>query len=125
MELIEIIRNSLIIFTIISSIFLGLSYTVYKLKDRKRIKPYEREENFVPPAVLLQGNEPVAQQTYETGKMSSRFRVLNDEMRNIKEPAGNRSSVPVQKVRQNHVISYYSFNKNESMHKLRPSREEI
>jgi hypothetical protein len=125
MELIEIIRNSLIIFTFISSILLGLSYIVYKVKDRKRIKPYEREENFVPPAVLPEGNEPAAQQTYEKGKMSSRFRVLNSEMQKIKEPAGNRSSVQVQQVRQNHIISYYSFNKNQSMHKLKPSREEI
>lgn len=42
MELIEIIEFSLSIFLIIAIIFITISYTVFKIKDRSRIKPHLR-----------------------------------------------------------------------------------
>jgi hypothetical protein len=40
MELIEIIKSSLSIFTTTTVVFLIISYTIFKIKDRSRIKPY-------------------------------------------------------------------------------------
>jgi hypothetical protein len=42
MELIEIIEFSLSIFLIIAIVFITISYTVFKIKDRSRIKPHLR-----------------------------------------------------------------------------------
>lgn len=42
MELMEIIKSSLSIFSAVSFVFIITSYTVYKIKDRTRIKPYLR-----------------------------------------------------------------------------------
>jgi len=42
MELMEIIKSSLSIFSAISFVFILTSYTIYKIKDRSRIKPYLR-----------------------------------------------------------------------------------
>ena len=42
MELIEIIKSSLSIFSTTAFVFTIISYTVYKIKDRSRIKPYLR-----------------------------------------------------------------------------------
>jgi hypothetical protein len=40
MELIEIIKSSLSIFSTTAFVFITISYTIYKIKDRTRIKPY-------------------------------------------------------------------------------------
>ena len=42
MELMEIIKSSLSIFSTISFVFILTSYTIFKIKDRSRIKPYLR-----------------------------------------------------------------------------------
>ena len=42
MALIEIIKSSLSIFSTTAFVFIIISYTVYKIKDRSRIKPYLR-----------------------------------------------------------------------------------
>jgi hypothetical protein len=42
MELMEIIKSSLSIFSIVSFVFIITSYTIFKIKDRTRIKPYLR-----------------------------------------------------------------------------------
>ena len=42
MELMQIIKSSLSIFSAISLVFILTSYAIYKIKDRKRIKPYQR-----------------------------------------------------------------------------------
>jgi len=42
MELTEIIKSSLSIFLTTTFVFIIISYTVYKIKDRSRIKPYLR-----------------------------------------------------------------------------------
>jgi hypothetical protein len=40
MELTEIIKSTLSIFSVIAFVFIILSYSIYKIKDRSRIKPY-------------------------------------------------------------------------------------
>lgn len=40
MELIEIIKSSLSIFTTTVLVFMAIAYTVYKIKDSSRTKPY-------------------------------------------------------------------------------------
>ena len=42
MELIEIIKSSLSIFSTTAVVFITISYTIFKIKDRSRIKPYLR-----------------------------------------------------------------------------------
>ena len=42
MELIEIIKSTLSIFSAVSFVFIVVSYTIFKIKDRTRIKPYLR-----------------------------------------------------------------------------------
>jgi len=42
MELMEIIKSSLSIFSVVSFVFILTSYTIFKIKDRTRIKPYLR-----------------------------------------------------------------------------------
>jgi|CZKP01.1.fsa_nt_gi hypothetical protein len=42
MELIEIIKSSLSIFSTTALVFTIISFTIYKIKDRSRIKPYLR-----------------------------------------------------------------------------------
>jgi hypothetical protein len=39
MELTEIIKSTLSIFSVIAFVYIILSYTIYKIKDRTRIKP--------------------------------------------------------------------------------------
>jgi hypothetical protein len=55
MELTEIIKSTLSIFTVITFIFIIVSYIIYKIKDRTRIKPFLRinsrnllDDNLVP-----------------------------------------------------------------------------
>lgn len=120
MELIDIIRTSLIIFTLISSMVLAISYLVYKFRDRKRVKPYRKEDDLVPAVVLLKANENKVTIKPELKKQNPRFHILNEN-----PPAKGlktSDSLPVHKLRQNPVISYYSFNKNENLHKFRSSR---
>ena len=40
MELIEIIKSSLSIFSMTAFVFLTISYTIYRIKDHSRVKPY-------------------------------------------------------------------------------------
>ncbi len=42
MELMEIIKSSLSIFSVVSFVFILTAYTIFKIKDRSRIKPYLR-----------------------------------------------------------------------------------
>jgi len=42
MELMEIIKSSLSIFATVSFVFILTAYTIFKIKDRTRIKPYLR-----------------------------------------------------------------------------------
>jgi len=42
MALIEIIKSSLSIFSTTAFIFIAVSYTIYKIKDRSRMKPYSK-----------------------------------------------------------------------------------
>src|ERR1035437_22140 len=42
MELIEIIKSSLSIFSTTAFVFITVSYAIYKIKDRSRTKPYLR-----------------------------------------------------------------------------------
>jgi len=40
MELFEIIKSTLSIFSFTAILFLTISYTIYKIRDRSRVKPY-------------------------------------------------------------------------------------
>ena len=121
MELIEIIRTSLIIFALISSLFLAISYIVYKFRDRNRVKPYLREENLVSPIILLKGNSTVEKPQAEPQKKNPRFHILNESL-SAQKPVMAADALPVHRLRQKPVISYYSLNKNETLHKFSPSR---
>ena len=57
MELIEIIRTSLIIFTVISTVFFVVSYTIYKLRHRNENRPFVKSNEFVAPVVLIKTPE--------------------------------------------------------------------
>lgn len=70
MELIDIIIFSLKLFSLASIIVVAISYFVFKVKDRKRVKPYMRQEIPAPISTNFQYQEP------ETN--NSRFQILND-----------------------------------------------
>ncbi len=121
MELIEIIRTSLIIFSLISSFVLAVSYLVYKFRDRNRVKPYFKFDDPIPSVVLLKTNEIKEINGPEIKKQHQRFHILNENPP-LKGTAKISDALPIHMLRQKPVISYYSFNKNENLHKFNTSR---
>lgn len=126
MELIEIIITTLKLFVLFASIVVLISYFVYKIKDRKRIKPYSEVPAYAPPAEI---NEDHLENKH------SRFQILNVESQPEEYVPVN---VPMKKqVERNHFSSYpveyrrksanksfdiydrYSSNNFEPMHKIK------
>jgi len=73
MELIEIILTTLKLFVLISSIVVLISYFVYKVKDRKRTKPYSE--------IIHQelSTQPLEIKEDLISNKQMRFQVLNSE----------------------------------------------
>ncbi len=135
MELIPIIKASLGIFALLTSITFVISFVVYKIKNRNCVKPYQREPRIFDSSLILEVHD--SQEVEEDNKSdNSKFRVLNEINQGenilksnnlIKEPVpeevNNDYVIPKpQKKSANEVFNIYSFYSNDdpsTMHKLR------
>jgi hypothetical protein len=142
MELMEIIKSSLSIFSAIAFVFILTSYTIYKIKDRTRIKPYlrvnmqnnnhdiiieenahnvipvvmEKKEDKLPSALAVEIKNP---------QVHERFKIINEvtpiEEKIVPELIPEIEK-PKKKIKLNNgkknIYEYYS-DTNEEMHKLK------
>ena len=120
MELIEIIRTTLIIFTLLSSVYFSISYGIYKYRNRKNVKPYLKNYDSGSPEVVLKKESEIEQVKSKPAKIK-RFHILNENIENHPMIPSLTKALPVYKLRQQPVISYYSFNKKDSLRKLQTS----
>jgi hypothetical protein len=121
MELTEIIRTTLIIFTVLSSVYFTVSYGIFKYRGRKRVKPYLKNHDFSSPVVLLNSEDKV-EEVLPVQEKIKRFHIVNENIKIHTTLPVVSDSLPFSKLRQKPVISYYSFNKNDMLQKLQTSR---
>lgn len=136
MELIPIIKASLGIFTVLTSITLVISYVVYKIKDRNRVKPYDDIEPYVEKDVAVVKPARVARQAQEK-PVNNKFKIVNQHepvpanfhsdygLHKIVKPVEQREDVfkkPTRKHSENEVFNIYNLYSNSDarpMHKLK------
>lgn len=134
MELIPIIKASLGIFTVITSITFMISYTVYKVKSRNRIKPYLKDFDEADSVIKLEVLETKVNEN-EIDEKNKRFKIINengqkisveendDELVRISKPAEiSNHQVVVKRHSNNEVFNIYSFystNDIRPLHKLK------
>ncbi len=129
MELIDIIIFTLKLFALTATIVVLLSYFIFKVKDRTRVKPYMRptkiepapieikvkDENEIPNPVnnrfrILNNNEPLLQVKpvrIENPKHANKFNVI--------EYKGSRRLIED----EFNIFNYYSNRSFEPMHKIK------
>jgi hypothetical protein len=135
MELMPIIKASLGIFALLTSITFVVSFVVYKIKNRNCIKPYQREPRIFDSSLILEVHD--SQEGEKDNKSNnSKFRILNEitQKQNSFEPNNFiKETVPekinnnyvapkIEKRSANEVFNIYSFYSNDdlkTMHKLR------
>ena len=143
MELIPIIKASLGIFTVLTSFTFMVSFAVYKVKSRNRLKPYERETEEIISNLILEVHESPEEK--EKKEKNKKFKVLNENadddqvkkiikknedhsgLKKIQKPkvaeSFNHISKPSNsKKSENEVFNIYSFYSNSDlrpMHKLK------
>ena len=131
MELMPIIKASLGIFALISSISIAVSYIIYKFKSRNRAKPYEVNNNENKGPIIFNLQKEIAK--------NKRFEILNDnrellnQIANSNEPAlkkikakpeseANNKIIDIKRKNGNgafNIYDLYTNNRSSSMHKLR------
>ena len=143
MELMEIIKSSLSIFSAVSFVFIITSYTIYKIKDRTRIKPYLRvnmqspyndfiieeiEQEKTSPVQKMEEipvPSPIEEEIKFKPQVHERFKIVNVkntvEQVYVPEPKVEIEK-PVRKIKLNsaklNIYELYSET-NEKMHKLK------
>src|SRR3972149_6456685 len=135
MELIPIIKASLGIFTVITSITFMISYTVYKIKSRNRIKPYLKDFDEADSVIKLEVLETKINEE-EIEEKNKRFKLINEngqkiaaeerdeeELVRISKPTEiSNHKVVVRRHSENEVFNIYSFystNDIRPLHKLK------
>ena len=126
MELIQIIITSLKLFVLLAAIVVLISYFIYKVKDRKRRKPYLDS----PVYNLINQSQQVNEDQIEN--KNARFQVLNfetdsaaDEIILKKKDIRNRFSDNMIKYKQpplkefSNIYDRYSNSNFEPMHKIK------
>ena len=129
MELIQIIIISLKLFALFAAIVVLVSYFIYKVKDRKRRKPYS-DISTVEPV-----NNPIQIKVEPIENKSGRFQVLNVEMQPFhladkefiikKKDIKNYFSNTSQRYKKNparepaNIYDRYSNSNFEPMHKIK------
>ena len=129
MELIPIIKASLGIFTILISITAFISYIAYKIKDRNRLKPYEKRTEIREPLKIIE--------TPKKKVVNHKFKIVNEQapvpskvqpkhgLQKIIKPVEERDKVFIKPPRRNsenevfNIYNLYSNNAARSMHKLK------
>ena len=126
MELLQIIIFTLKLFALTSAIIVLISYFIFKLKDRNRIKPYMKQTS-----IDLSNNLAAELSIPNEDKnkiKSNRFKILNEESAffiNQQKDISNGSSINyIQKnllaaTNNFHIYDYYAKSKFEPMHKIK------
>ncbi len=140
MELIQIIKVSLGIFTFFTAITFIVSFVVYKIKNRNTIKPYERKPILFDSSLILEVQD-TSEENEIPNSFSKKFEILNEnassnqtnklfpidsnhKLGKIMNPsvAENFNHSPKPKRSPNEVFNIYSFYSNNgsgAMHKLK------
>ncbi len=136
MELMPIIKISLGIFIVLTSITASISYIIYKFKDRNRTKPYDNIKPYVEnKEVTVQA--PRAIKLPQEKVINKKFRVVNEHkpvplkvqpchgLQKKMTPVEERNEVfikPRKKNSENEVFNIYNLYSNNNarpMHKLK------
>ena len=129
MDLLDIIIFSLKLFALTSLIVVTISYFIFKLKDRSRVKPY-METNTVETSGTILKVEKVPVET-----TNKRYQILNEETLTfnkkrirIKKPVviNNFTTQPIKNLKEDeeerkifNIFRHYSKNSIEPMHKIK------
>lgn len=130
MELLQIIIFTLKLFALASAIIVLISYFIFKLKDRTRIKPYMK------PTIAESANlslQPVVAVEEKNEIKSKRFKILNEEAsflanrqivieknNTINYIQKNSLANPSKNLKDNfNIYDYYSNSNFEPMHKIK------
>ncbi len=127
MDLLDIIIFSLKLFALTSLIVVTISYFVFKLKDRSRVKPFMESNTVETSGTIIK----VEQVPVETSKQ--RYKILNNESKSknqirIAKPVVINKFVtrPIQKIKEIeeerkmfNIFRHYSKNAIEPMHKIK------
>ncbi len=133
MGLIDIIAISLKLFGLTAAMIVLLSYFIFKIKDRRRIKPYMRPTNIEPIPLEVKQEIKVEENEEKVDTPNKRYKVLNDyEPRFQVNPFPKVKPLKITKFnvinyQENNQISenkfniynYYSSKKFEPMHKIK------
>ncbi len=126
MELLQIIIFTLKLFALTSAIIVLISYFIFKLKDRNRIKPYMKQTN-----IDLSTNlavEPLISNEDKNKIKSNRFKILNEEAAifiNQKKDINNSNSINyinknlIPATNNFNIYDYYANSNFEPMHKIK------
>ena len=145
MELMPIIKASLGIFTLLTSITFIVSFVIYKIKNRHRAKPYERKPVVFDSSLILEVHDtPEEQPGISKNSFNKKFEVLNENadsnqtnkifLKNsvhnsgkfskpsVSDNSNHSSTTGTYKRSPNEVFNIYSFYSNNdvrTMHKLK------
>ncbi len=149
MELIQIIAFTLKLFTASSLVIISISYTVYKIKNRSKLKPHLRPSKFTATKYAIKFAEPETKEVFEeeiefvpnVKPQLKRFKVLNDSEQNrvFEERPANKRKIKIekpvvinelatagnQKIKMTtasgdfNIFKFYSQSEFEPMHKLK------
>ncbi len=122
MDLLDIIIFSLKIFALTSLIIVAVSYFIFKLKDRTRVKPYMNSNPIETSGTILKIEDKKIE------PLKQRYEILNDESISIdKKHIRMERPVVIKKILSNtvedrklsNIFSHYSKNAIEPMHKIK------
>lgn len=130
MGLIDIIAISLKLFGLTAAIIILLSYFIFKIKDRRRIKPYMRPTKIEP--IPLDVKQEIKEEE-KPKPVNSRYKILNDnEQRFQVQPFPKvkpltTTNFNIINYKENNqldegkfnIYNYYSNKKFEPMHKIK------
>ena len=140
MELIQIIKVSLGIFTFFTAITFIVSFVIYKIKNRNTIKPYERKPVLFDSSLILEVQD-TSEENEIPNPFNKKFEILNENASNNQtnklfpinsnhklgkfenfSVTENSNHFPKPKRSPNEVFNIYSFysnNNSRPMHKLK------
>lgn len=145
MELMPIIKASLGIFTLLTSVTFIVSFVIYKIKNRHRAKPYERKPVVFDSSLILEVHDTPEEQTQiSKNSFNKKFEVLNENAdsnqtnkiflkrldhnsdkslrHSVPEKSDHFSTSKTYRKSPNEVFNIYSFYSNNdvrTMHKLK------
>ena len=139
MELFEIIKSSISIFSATAFVFMSFSYTIFKIRERSRVKPYSTmaladlqkgiindDKNFEP--IGNTENKPI-QVSQPNGiieiklPIQNRFRIINRDMneRKLFKPEHIKENIKYgskPNIEEKNIFNFYGT-KEETMHKMK------